>query len=307
VSALRPDAAELRSWSEELAHDPRSPVFLALARRYAECGRHDAALRLCVHGLRHHPEHVGAHVLLGRLFRDAGEIEKAFDEWEIALHLDPGHEEARREIALLPRPFGAGTVTPELGGRPRPPTHHDPSGVPIPAAPTREQSLQAPIDRLADAVRPQSLLLLSSSGRMLAQRGFSRDTDVVGMASLGAGIHAASRAIATMIGEPGFEQVCQSGAGRQLFLGTVATPAEELILLVVTRDPSSLGLLRVAFRALVREVASIPAAHLGKRSVCAETFEQDLEAGWTEMFGGNRSGIPRVAPARASERSLSPL
>lgn len=91
---------QVRQWSDALAADPASPAFLPLAEAYREMGKHDAALRLCVRGLEKHPNHVDAHHLLGLLYRDAGQLTKAFDEWDIALALAPEHAAARREIGL---------------------------------------------------------------------------------------------------------------------------------------------------------------------------------------------------------------
>jgi len=99
VSAATP--AQVRQWSEEVAADPASLAFLPLARAYREQGRHDAALKLCIRGLEKHPDHVEAHYLLGLLYREGGDGVRAFDEWDIALALDPEHAGSRREIGLI--------------------------------------------------------------------------------------------------------------------------------------------------------------------------------------------------------------
>lgn len=96
-----PGPAQVRLWSEEVARDPNTLSFLPLAQAYRLQGRRDAALRLCLRGLERHPTFVEAHYLLGLLYRDGGEEVKAFDEWDIALRLDPEHPGARREIGLL--------------------------------------------------------------------------------------------------------------------------------------------------------------------------------------------------------------
>ncbi|HEU0301023.1 MAG TPA: tetratricopeptide repeat protein [Longimicrobium sp.] len=93
--------AQVRQWSEEVAADPGSLAFLPLARAYREQGRRDAALKLVVRGLEKHPGHVEAHHLLGLLYREGGDSLKAFDEWDIALALDPEHGPSRREIGLV--------------------------------------------------------------------------------------------------------------------------------------------------------------------------------------------------------------
>ncbi|HEX6912267.1 MAG TPA: tetratricopeptide repeat protein, partial [Longimicrobium sp.] len=99
MSAATP--AQVRQWSEEVAADPASLSFLPLARAYRGQGRRGAALKLCIRGLEKHPDNVEAHYLLGLLYREGGDTLKAFDEWDIALALDPEHGGSRREIGLV--------------------------------------------------------------------------------------------------------------------------------------------------------------------------------------------------------------
>jgi tetratricopeptide (TPR) repeat protein len=99
VSAATP--AQVRQWSEEVAADPASLSFLPLAGAYRGQGRRDAALKLCIRGLEKHPDNVEAHYLLGLLYNEGGDTLKAFDEWDIALALDPEHAGSRREIGLV--------------------------------------------------------------------------------------------------------------------------------------------------------------------------------------------------------------
>ena len=93
--------AQIRAWSEEVARDPETLAFLPLAEAYRQAGRRDAALRLCLRGLERNSTNVEAHYLLGLLYREGGEPVKAFDEWDMALSLDPEHAGARREIGLV--------------------------------------------------------------------------------------------------------------------------------------------------------------------------------------------------------------
>ncbi|HLL46524.1 MAG TPA: roadblock/LC7 domain-containing protein [Longimicrobiaceae bacterium] len=93
--------AQIRAWSEEVARDPGTLAFLPLSEAYRQAGRRDAALRLCLRGLERNPTNVEAHYLLGLLYREGGEPVKAFDEWDMALSLDPEHDGARREIGLV--------------------------------------------------------------------------------------------------------------------------------------------------------------------------------------------------------------
>lgn len=88
--------ADLHRWSEEVARDPASPAFLPLARAYRRQGRRDAAVRLCLRALERQPEHVEGHALLALLYLEAGDRQRACDEWAVVLTLDPDHFEAHR-------------------------------------------------------------------------------------------------------------------------------------------------------------------------------------------------------------------
>lgn len=94
-------AARVREWSEEVARDPASLRFFPLAEIYRAQGRREAALRLCLRGLSRHPEHLEAHHLLGQLYLEGGDAERAADEWEEALRLAPDHAPSRRAAGLL--------------------------------------------------------------------------------------------------------------------------------------------------------------------------------------------------------------
>lgn len=95
-----PAPADLQRWSDEVARDPRSLAFLPLARAYRRQGLHDAALQLCMRGLEAYPEHVEAHGVLALLHLEAGDHQKAADEWSIVLRYDPENFEALRGMGF---------------------------------------------------------------------------------------------------------------------------------------------------------------------------------------------------------------
>ncbi|HEX5724046.1 MAG TPA: hypothetical protein VFX98_01195 [Longimicrobiaceae bacterium] len=149
-------------------------------------------------------------------------------------------------------------------------------------------ALGVPVDRFAREAALRLVLLINASGQVLAQRGFARALDVMGVASLGAGIHASSRALAEMLGEAqGFRHLHQGGGGGagQVFIGPFTTPAEELIAIGVFGEDSSIGLVQVFFADFVREVAALPGWSVARPTADAEAFERDLEAGLQHAFG----------------------
>jgi tetratricopeptide (TPR) repeat protein len=95
-----PAPADLQRWSEEVARDSTSLAFLPLARAYRKQGKRDAALRLCVRGLEHHPAHVDGHALLAILYFESGHRLKAYDEWSMVLTLDPDNFDALRGMGF---------------------------------------------------------------------------------------------------------------------------------------------------------------------------------------------------------------
>jgi tetratricopeptide (TPR) repeat protein len=204
------DAAQVHRWQEEVARDPGSASFLPLAEVYRREGKLDVARRLCVRGLERHPEQVEAHFLLGRIYRESGDLEKAFDELDIALSLEPGHPAARRAIGYLcleRRDWEAAVRHLEEAAR------HDPSDERVAsalalarrharsgatAAPGGPEALLKSLDPIIDHFvresRVRLVLVTEGSGKIVAQRGFTREVDIAAFATLGAGIQSASRA-----------------------------------------------------------------------------------------------------------------
>jgi tetratricopeptide (TPR) repeat protein len=95
-----PAPADLQRWSEDVARDAASLSFLPLARAYRRQGRRDAALRLCLRGLEHHPDNVDGHSLLAVLFFESGQRVKAYDEWSMVLTLEPDNFDALRGMGF---------------------------------------------------------------------------------------------------------------------------------------------------------------------------------------------------------------
>ncbi len=74
-----------------LAADPRSRVFVELARALLERGDHLRAVEVCRRGLEHHPSSILARVTWGRALLEAGELPAALDQLEIAIGIDPAN------------------------------------------------------------------------------------------------------------------------------------------------------------------------------------------------------------------------
>ena len=94
-------ADEIRRLSDDLARDPSSLVFMPLADALRRAGQLDVALRVALRGLDRHPYVADAHDVLARIHADRGDLERAADEWEMALRLDPAHPQARLGLGFI--------------------------------------------------------------------------------------------------------------------------------------------------------------------------------------------------------------
>jgi predicted regulator of Ras-like GTPase activity (Roadblock/LC7/MglB family) len=141
------------------------------------------------------------------------------------------------------------------------------------------ETLRGPIHVFVRESRARIALLVSGAGQVLAQHGFARGYHVMNVASLAAATHASSRALAELSGASRWEHLYHGGRERQLFLAPLRTPVEELILVVIFDADSSLGIVRLFYENLEKEVAALP--EFQEKPVRADhaSFERDLEAG----------------------------
>src|SRR5256712_12826033 len=94
-------ADDVKALSAQLAQDPASLVFLRLGELLRQRGQLDAAHRVALTGLERHPHLADAHDLYARVLADKRDYERAFDEWDMALRIAPGHLGALKGLAFL--------------------------------------------------------------------------------------------------------------------------------------------------------------------------------------------------------------
>jgi len=94
-------ADEVRRLSDELVRDPGSRVFVPLGEALRRRGQHDLALKVTLRGLERHPHFADAHDLLARIAVDRGDLERAFDEWDMVLRLQPSHVGAMKGMGYI--------------------------------------------------------------------------------------------------------------------------------------------------------------------------------------------------------------
>jgi len=92
---------DIRRWSDELARDPSSLVFLQLGEALRKQGQLEVALKIALRGLDRHQRNVAAHDLVARIAVDRRDFSRAFVEWELVLKIQPDHVGAMKGLGYL--------------------------------------------------------------------------------------------------------------------------------------------------------------------------------------------------------------
>ena len=147
-----------------------------------------------------------------------------------------------------------------------------------------QDAFAVPLEEFVRETGVRLAVLINRSGQVLAQHGFDKLFDLVGVASLAAGINASSRALASQLGEDEFEHLHHAGRVRQLFLGHFNSAAGQLMLVTVFDARSSIGLVRLFFGDFVNRIRELPAMSLVRASTEVGNFEEELEASLDRFF-----------------------
>lgn len=92
---------DIRSLTAALARDPSSLVYAELAQALRRRGQRDEALRVALHGLARHPQDVGGHDALARIYADLGDLDRARLAWSKVLEIAPEHPGALKGVAFV--------------------------------------------------------------------------------------------------------------------------------------------------------------------------------------------------------------
>ena len=104
---------------------------------------------------------------------------------------------------------------------------------------------------LCAGAKSRAVFLIDKNGRLLAQAGEADAVDTTTLASLTAGIVAATSGLAQLLGEREFNALVHEGAQESLHVSLVAGEA----ILVVLFDRHSLGLVRLRVKKAAEEIA----------------------------------------------------
>ena len=128
-------------------------------------------------------------------------------------------------------------------------------------------------------------LLMTTSGQVIAQHGFSRSLDVMTAAALGAGIIASTEELARVLGAPPFGALVHHGSRLSCLLSAFATPRGRWIGLAVFGPETSIGIVQLFFDRMVQQLVAAAPRGSSRPPVLAETFEHELDASLRALFG----------------------
>jgi predicted regulator of Ras-like GTPase activity (Roadblock/LC7/MglB family) len=141
------------------------------------------------------------------------------------------------------------------------------------------RALGEPMRRFVKESRVRTAILVNRSGQVLAHHGFARSYDVGNVAALAAAAHSSAHALAELTGAGRWMHLHHAGKAKQIFLAPFGTGGEELVLVAIFDQESTLGLVQLFFDRLVDAAREIPELGAELSSEDAEAFESDLEAG----------------------------
>jgi len=129
-------------------------------------------------------------------------------------------------------------------------------------------------------------LLMTASGQVVAQHGFSRSLDVMTAAALGAAIVASTEELGRLMGAARFEALVHGGQHQSCMLAAFATPRGRWIGLVVFGPETSVGIVRLFFDQMVQQLTALaPREQQPPAPMLAENFETELDASLKALFG----------------------
>ena len=150
---------------------------------------------------------------------------------------------------------------------------------------TVEPWVEAPLQRYVADARARLALLLHPSGQVVAQAGFTRAIDVMTACALAAAVHATSSELGRRLDGRPFRGLHHAGPDKQMYLAPADTARGAYICLTVFDQESSLGLVRMYFEELCKELmAAAPALEPLRAPALAVDFERDLHANLAAMF-----------------------
>jgi len=148
-----------------------------------------------------------------------------------------------------------------------------------------EPWVAAPLQTFIDESSARLILLMTTSGQVVAQHGFSRSVEVMTAAALGAAIVASTEELAKIMGSPRFAALVHGGNKQSCMLSAFGTPRGRWIALVVFGPETSVGIVQLFFDRMVTELGAVAPREPAAAPALAENFEHELDASLKALFG----------------------
>ena len=143
---------------------------------------------------------------------------------------------------------------------------------------------EQPLVRYVAQSSARIVVVMTPSGQVLAQHGFTRAVDLMSACALGAAIMASSGALAQQVGEAGFGALYHSGQKHGVHLAACVTPRGPLIVLTVFGKETSIGLVQVFHEEFVSALKLAAPVDQERKPVLAADFESELNSSLSSLF-----------------------
>ncbi len=142
-----------------------------------------------------------------------------------------------------------------------------------------------PLQTFLTESQARLVLVMTKTGQVLAQYGFTRAMDVMSASALAAAIMVSTEEIAKLLEQDRFEMLAHSGKEQGIYLGRCDTPRGVLLILVVHDRETKLGLIKLFFEQLALDLGAAAPKVIDQRVEMAEDFERQLNESLTTLFG----------------------
>lgn len=148
-----------------------------------------------------------------------------------------------------------------------------------------ERWAEAPFRRFIEDARLKSGVLLLSSGKVVAQYGFTRADDVMSICALASAIRASSRELGRQLDGKPFSELHHAGGERQLYMGECRTGERDYIVVGVFDAESSVGVVEMYFHDFVLGLEQSWRESAPTADPRSGDFEGDLNRSLDALFG----------------------
>ena len=120
------------------------------------------------------------------------------------------------------------------------------------------------LNQMVSSSRAHSVLLIDRSGQLIAHHGNTPEIDILSLSALTAANFGATAEIARILGEEEFTLLFHKGKSENVYFSTIG---EDVIMVTLFNDNTSLGLIRLQINKIIDELSIILSPIFDKRKV----------------------------------------